>query len=285
MRQGQPEQPRLDPRQVARTLLRPGAYAGVLREVALTGVHLASYPLGLFPPRQEPLAAAAGPDPDATRLPVVLVHGFIHNRSAFRAMSRALEEEGFGLVHGLNYNPVGASIPELAESLGEEVDRALEASGASACQIVGHSMGGIIARYYAQELARPGTLDTVITIATPHRGTYSARLGRGPAISALRPGSALLRRLEEGARPSGTRWVSFYSDLDLMVLPPASAKLVHPALNATNVRIRNTGHLSLLLSTEVIAGVIEHLSDRALDRSGGQRDTTDGTVATDTAVV
>lgn len=263
---------------VARTLLRPRAYAGAARELAWTAFSLATYPLGLRTP-EHPGPAAAVPRhvnarslmtlaPEVASTPIVLVHGYVHNRSAFLAMRRALRRAGFQYVHTLNYNPLTAELTDLAERLGEEIERTLDVTGAEQVQIIGHSMGGIVARAYVQLLGGEDTVDTVVTLGSPHRGTYAAHLGVGPAAAQLRPGSPFLRRLEETARPTPVRWVSYYSDLDAMVVPAASAKLVHPALKAVNVRTRDIGHLSLLANGEVLRGIVDHLSDPWLGRSG-----------------
>jgi triacylglycerol lipase len=261
----------------ARAGMRPRTYVGAAKELALSAFHIATYPLGLtgggtpvevpFITRRQLAHPALESDPETARVPIVLLHGYIHNRSAFLVMAGSLRRAGFEHVHGLNYNPLRDDIETIAEMLAVEVDRVLAATGAEQCMIVGHSMGGIVARYYTQELAEPGSVDTVITLASPHRGTYTARLGIGPAAAQLRPRSALMRRLEEGARPSATRWISYYCDLDVMVTPAFSAKLVHPALKATNVRLRDTGHLSLLVSGEALRSIIDHLADRRLGRT------------------
>jgi pimeloyl-ACP methyl ester carboxylesterase len=257
-----------------RAMLRPGTYVGAAREVLLSGVHFAAYPLGAMPgndvfgrpsrSRSEPQALIA--DPQVAGTPVILIHGFIHNRSAFLVMSRALAKAGFQRVHTFSYVPLVNDVPELAAMLAAEVERVTAAAGTERCMIVGHSMGGLIARYYVQELGGDHKVDTVITLGTPHRGTYGSYLALGPAAVQLRPRSSLMRRLEESARPGNVRWIAYYSDLDLMITPAAHAKLVHPALRATNLRIRDTGHLSLLLSGEVIRGVIEHLANPELHR-------------------
>jgi pimeloyl-ACP methyl ester carboxylesterase len=251
------------------------------RELALSALSLAAYPLGLVAselnedPRPLPRGAEVHPallaDPASAQIPVVLVHGWVHNRSAFIWMTRALRRAGFRHVHGLNYNPVRDDIETIAAMLAVEVDRVLAITGAPRCMLVGHSMGGIVARYYTQILDGDRTVDTVITLGTPHRGTYLARLGLGIAARQLQPRSPLLRLLEETARPSPVRWIAYYSDLDFMVAPAVNAKLVHPALAATNIRTRDTGHLSLLLSGEVLRSVIDHLADRELGWTGTQR--------------
>jgi triacylglycerol lipase len=192
--------------EAVRAITRPHTYVGAARELALAAFHVATYPLGVVPsasPVEVPFSSrwrvdhpGVTADPEAAQTPVVLVHGYIHNRSAFLVMAANLRHAGFEHVHGLNYNPLRDDIPTIAEMLAVEVNRVLGATGAEQCMIVGHSMGGIVARYYTQELAGPDTVDTVITLASPHRGTYTARLGVGPAATQLRPRSRLLRRLE-----------------------------------------------------------------------------------------
>lgn len=260
----------------AKTFLRPAAYTGVGRELALTAAHVALYPFGVarakpytdphVPLPSAPRHPALRADPATADIPVVLVHGYIHNRSAFVALTRQLRRAGFRYIHGLNYNPLRHDVGELAEMLAVEVDRVCDTTGSDQVMLVGHSMGGIVARFYTQELAAPGTVDTVITLASPHRGTYASYLAPGPASRDLRPGSRLIRQLQEGARPSSTRWLAYWSDLDPFVTPAVHAKLSHPALAATNVRLRDTGHLSLLMSREVTSDVVDHLADRDTGR-------------------
>lgn len=256
-----------------RALTRPRSYAGVAREVALTTFHASTYPLGLLPgvpPARAASAAdaeavgASSPAGTAASEPVLLVHGYFHNRSAFLVMSRALRRAGFGSIHGFNYNPLTHDLDRVAALLGAEVERVRSRTGAARVHLIGHSMGGIVARHYVQLLGGEDTVATCVTVGAPHRGSYSSYLGLGPAAAQLRPGSTYLRRLEETARPSAVRWVAFWSDLDFLVVPAAHGKLVHPALQAENVRVPDTGHLSLLLSRSVLRGVTERLAGEAV---------------------
>jgi triacylglycerol lipase len=258
----------------ARFACRPSAWVGAAREVALCGFHAATYPLGIRPgtPSWEaPLdrtsqRAGVAANPALAATPVLLVHGYIHNRSAFLAMSRQLKRAGFRYVDGFNYNALTEGIPDAAVRLGAEVERVLAATGADRVMIVGHSMGGMVARYYVQELGGEDTVDTVVTLGSPHRGTYASYVGLGKATAQLRPGSSMLRRLESSARPGPVRWIAYWSDLDVFVTPIGNAKLEHTALQAHNVRVRDTGHLSLLASGWVLKDVLAHLTDPALHR-------------------
>ena len=261
----------------ARFGCRPATWTGLAREVALCGFNAVTYPLGIRPGRpswEAPLdehSAAAGTsvavDPSLASIPVLLVHGYIHNRSAFLAMSRQLKRSGFRYVDGFNYNALTDGIPEAAARLGAEVERVLAATRAGKVMIVGHSMGGMVARYYVQELGGEDTVDTVVTLGTPHQGTYGAYVGFGRATAQLRPSSPMLRQLDSSARPGPVRWIAYWSDLDVFVTPIGNAQLVHPALAAHNVRVHNTGHLSLLASGWVLKDVLAHLTDPRLHRA------------------
>lgn len=274
-----------------RSLLRPGTYIGTARELALTAVHAAAYPLGMARDanrRSRPLAEydldTPLADHETASMPVILVHGWIHNRSAFLGISRVLRRHGFRHIHAFDYNPLTYDIPEIAGMLAAEVDRVLSITGAERCMLVGHSMGGIVSRYYVQQLGGDAVVDTVITLGSPHRGTYAAYLGPGASAPQMRPDSTLMRRLEETARPSDVRWIAVYSDLDLLILPAVNAKLVHPALRAHNIKVADMGHLSMLLSGEVMRAVVAHLSDRSLHRPEAQPAVTEEEVAAEDAV-
>lgn len=261
-------------------LVRPAAYVGTARELALGAFSLAAYPLGVVPAalRPAPWATAGGPgvgvlrrrpaavlDDATAELPVVLVHGWFHNRSAFLVMGRALRRAGFRTVHDLNCNPL-VDLRASAALLADEVDRVLERTGADRCAIVAHSAGGLVARSFVSEGGGQDVVDTVVTLGTPHRGTYTSYLGIGAAAAQMRPGSAFLQDVDGAARPGDVRYVAFWSDLDLLVTPAVHGRLLHPALRATNVELHDTGHLSLLLNAAVTRAVVGWLADREAGR-------------------
>ncbi|HWB73069.1 MAG TPA: hypothetical protein VG452_12715, partial [Egibacteraceae bacterium] len=251
-------------------LLRPQAYVGAAVEVAFTMAHTAAYPVTLAaagrqlddpaPPQSGDAGSPARP------APVVLVHGYLLNRGVFLRLSGALRRAGFGHVRSFDYPQQRWSLPEIAGRLGREVDRAVGDRAAARCMIVAHSMGGIAARYYIQHLGGDARVDTLVTLATPHRGTYAAGLAVGPAAEQMYWESAFMRDLEQTARPGPVRYVSYYTDLDACVVPADSAKLTTPALQAVNIRVRDTGHMSMLGSDQVIRSVVGYLSRPELDR-------------------
>jgi len=240
----------------AARLASPNTILGLAREARGLATHLLLYPIGLSEPRVEPTE-----DPhDAAwyDTPVVLVHGYFHNRSGFFFLSRALRRAGFRWVHGMNYNPIGESIQTLAARLARHVDDVRRASGSDRVHVVGHSLGGVIARYYIQELGGADRVDHCVTIGTPHHGTYAAFAGVGRAARQIRPGSPLLQRLNESLRECPTRFVNLYSDLDVLIVPPESAILPYGP-TVENHLIHDFGHTSLLISSELTDVVTGHL--------------------------
>ena len=199
-------------------------------------------------------------EPEAAATPIILLHGYFHNRSGFLLMRRALRRHGFRYVDTMNYNVIGHTVEELAGQLAAHVESVLNRTGATRVHLIGHSLGGLVARTYVQEHGGEGRVHTCITLGTPHGGTYAAWIGRGRAAKQLRPRSELLDRLDRSARKTSVRYLSYYSNLDSLVIPASSAKLTHPELGATNVLVKDLGHMSLLLSSDLVRSVVRVLS-------------------------
>lgn len=246
----------------ATALRRRATYVGYAREAITLAQCLARYPFGLV----DGGFGAGRPSGDSTRdTPTLLVHGFGHNRSGWFLLNQHLRQQGFTSVHTWNYDPWRHDIPELAEALRDRVEMLRGVTGAERINIVGHSLGGILLRWYVQELGGDRHVETAITVASPHEGTRLATFipGRGGRIATeLAPGSWLLRRLERTAHPSPVRWFAFYSNLDFFVHPASSAMITDPRLAATNVLIKDVGHLSILLSQQLAGGVVAAISER-----------------------
>ncbi|MEU3740715.1 alpha/beta fold hydrolase [Streptomyces sp. NPDC032198] len=232
-------------------------------EVAILAGHLLLYPSGIA---QERRIAAELPPPDATRLPaenrppVILLHGFIDNRSVFVLLRRSLAQHGGQHVESLNYSPLTCDIRTAAELLGRHIEEICERTGHHQVDIVGHSLGGLIARYYAQRLGGDERVRTLVTLGTPHEGTRVVPLADAhPIVRQMRPGSDVIEELREPAPGCRTRFVSFWSDLDQLMTPLETACVNHPDLIAQNVRVTGVGHLALPVHPAVAAGIRQAL--------------------------
>lgn len=264
----------------AQAALSPRAVQGAAVEVGWVTAHLAMYPLGLLRDgngRDEPLnleglaPAQRGlfvGDVEAASTPILLIHGIVDNHTIFALMRRNLLRRGFGRVRTFSYSPLTLDVRRTATRLGTEIEQLCEQSGYERIHVIGHSLGGLIARYYVQRLGGDARVHTCVTLGTPHSGTQTARLLPWPLVRQLRPGSELMTELDRPAPDCRTRFLAFYSDTDQLIVPQRRARIDHPDLVARNVRVRNVGHLSLPIHGQVvhdISGALSHL-----DEHGGE---------------
>jgi triacylglycerol lipase len=264
--------PPAPPRGGLRSLCSPATLTGGLTELAWVGAHVLLYPFGTrtgplrpdgrFRPGVQPPAVRAlfADDPLAARIPVLLVHGLVDNSSVFAVMRRALRRRGFTSVCSWNYSPLLGDVAEGAQHLAEHVERVCQDTGYERVHVVGHSLGGLISRYFVQRLGGDQQVDTLVTLGTPHQGSRGAHVIPTPLIRQLRPGSQLDQELAEPARDCGTSITAIYSDLDQMVVPTSSGRCDHPDLGARNVLVRGVGHLSLPIHRGVVDEVTATLA-------------------------
>jgi pimeloyl-ACP methyl ester carboxylesterase len=270
-------------RETAGTAVRracsPATVWGVAVEAVWIGAHLALYPLGvaeeraaaeshdysldgLDPIRRSLLAS----DVEAAGTPILLVHGMVDNRSIFTFLRRALRRCGFGRVSTLNYSVFTSDVRTAARELGERVEALCAETGYDRVHVVGHSMGGVIARYYVQRLGGDERVHTVVTMGSPHGGTEAARLLPTRLARQLRPDSDVVAELREPAPDCRTRFVAIWSDLDQLVLPVQRARIDHPDLAVRNVAVTDVGHMSLPVDRHVIREIVTTLA--RLDHDG-----------------
>ncbi len=155
---------------------------------------------------------------------VLFVHGFMAAGAVFGPMRAHVEATAAVATLKLTYGPLDR-FEAIAARLGSLVRMA---SRGHPVTIVGHSLGGILARWYLQELGGAidggGPVDRLVTLASPHAGTRTARFAPGSLGEALRPGSRVIERLREGrGRAAQVTHVAVVAGRDRMITPPESA--------------------------------------------------------------
>ncbi|MFI8190675.1 esterase/lipase family protein [Streptomyces sp. NPDC085946] len=249
--------------------LVPGRLAGLslallkatALEVAILAGHLLLYPSGIAQERRVVPSPLASPDgaarlPARARPPVVLLHGFIDNRSVFVLLRRSLAQHGRHRIESLNYSPLTCDIRVAAELFGRHIEEICVRTGSERVDVVGHSLGGLIARYYVQRLGGDRRVRTLVTLGTPHAGTRVAPLANAhPIVRQMRPDSPVIEELARPAPGCRTYFVSFWSDLDHVMDPLETACIDHPDLKAENVRVTGIGHLALPVHPAVATGI------------------------------
>lgn len=126
---------------------------------------------------------------------VVLVHGLFATAGVLRPLREQIEQHTGARTATFTYAP-GPSIQRIAERLSELV-RALPQG--TRIHLVGHSVGGLVSRWYVQELGGDPRVVQTISAGTPFGGTSHARLFPAPVGRDIVPGSFLLSRLRRTA--------------------------------------------------------------------------------------
>ena len=167
---------------------------------------------------------------------VLMQHGYVNNGAVWFFTARALEVRGYR-VFTIDQPPF-ASIDTMGDRLAERVDEVLRITGVAQLTLVAHSMGGLICRAY---LRRHGgdNIDQLITMGSPHQGTFHARLARGVNGMQMRSGNVWLTSL--GETLVGIPFTSIYSIHDTIIAPQDSSVVV----GADNVQLSGVGHVSM----------------------------------------
>lgn len=176
-------------------------------------------------------------------VPVLLVHGYTCNRGAWWRMRRALERAGC-CVATVNLDAMFGPIDDYLEPLAKRVEALCRETGAERVALVGHSMGGLVCRAY---LARHGArrVARLVTLGTPHQGSWLARLGWGRNARQMLPGCDWMGALNRCTLPAQLPVLSIYSVHDNFVLPQAAQRLP----GAQNLELAGIGHLALVFAS------------------------------------
>jgi hypothetical protein len=265
--------------QGVRRAASPSVLRGTAVEVAWLATHVVTYPLGMVGEQvraHEGRLTMAGLDPvkrglivgdvEAAGTPIILIHGVVDNRSVFTFLKRGLRRRGFGRIFTVNYSPLTDDVRDVADRLARRVETVSEETGYERVHVIGHSMGGLAARYYVQRMGGDARVHTLVTMGTPHSGTAPAHLVPHPVARQMRTGSPIVTELAEPAPGCRTRFVAIWSDLDQMIIPKSNARIEHADLNARNVMVRSIGHNSLPVSGAVVHEICTTLAH--LDHDG-----------------
>lgn len=185
---------------------------------------------------------------------VLLVHGFVCNRGLWNPWLKKLSAQRTPFI-AVNLEPVFGSIDGYVDGIDNAI-RQLEAATGKPPVIVAHSMGGLAVRRWASQHGDAARMHHVITIGTPHQGTWLARFAFTRNSRQMRQLSGWLTTLVgREAKGSAPGWTCFYSHCDNIVFPPISATLP----GADNRHLTAVAHLHMADRPEPWAALEEQL--------------------------
>lgn len=182
---------------------------------------------------------------------IVFIHGFVCNRGFWAPWLQRCRRARTPYI-ALNLEPVHGPIEAYLPSVDSAVERLMQATGRPPV-LVAHSMGGLVARaWLGVDPANRSRTAHVVTIGTPHRGTWLARLSHLPNGRQMRSTSTWLAALAAADAHEPGQFTCWWSNADNIVFPPSTATL--PL--ADNRLIHAAGHVDLAFRDEVVEGTL-----------------------------
>lgn len=186
---------------------------------------------------------------DRSEIPVLFLPGFASSPRMLTRLERSVRSVGRPtrcVALGSTRCDIRDSACRVYDLLENEVE------GPRLIDLVGHSMGGLVATYLLKCLDQGRRIRRVVTLGTPHAGVPLARFP-GPAwlctsVRQMRPGSAFLTLLARLPLPEGSQMVSVAGGCDRLV-PPEATQLPDCAGHSTRL-VAGADHWDLLVSAE-----------------------------------
>ncbi len=194
----------------------------------------------------------------ATTTPVVFVHGYTGSASNWTTAMSVFRSAGWssGNLFAYEYNSYGDNVTN-ARGLASYVNQVKTRTGADKVAIVNHSMGGLVSQYYLKVLGGNTNVSHLASIAGANHGTTAA----GACLvfvtcQQMYPGSSFIAQITSGDEtPGATRYATWYSPCDGVILPYTSTRLD----GATNNLVACTTHLGFLTDTSVLREIANYM--------------------------
>ena len=241
--------------------------SAVVAVVSMTGVVAVAAPVGAAPAKD----------------PVVIVAGTFAGQGAasvyYAPLAARLRADGYqAFIFGLPSSGLGDS-RDAAAALNAFVDGVRAQTGAAKVDLIGHSQGGMISRYYIKHLGGSGEVDSLINLAAVNYGTAVANiaklLGLGNCVGVvscqqMSIGSPFLADLNAGDDTIGNvSYTNFGTIYDTIIVPYTNSYLANDG-NNVNVTVqsqcwaRYVDHISIPLDGAVYSGIQDALAHRPI---------------------
>ncbi len=207
---------------------------------------------------RQPFRSRAWPDKPGGaargRRGVVLIHGFVCNRGLWNPWLEKLHAAGHGFV-AVDLEPLFGPIDDYVETIDAAVRDVTNATGVPPL-LVCHSMGGLAARAWLRARQADARVHQVVTIGTPHHGTWPGQFSHVPNGRQMRLHSDWLQQLAADEAPErASLFTCYYSNCDNIVFPASTATLA----GADNRFLPGLAHVAMAFDAQVVRETITQL--------------------------
>ncbi len=185
------------------------------------------------------------------QLPVLFLHGLFLNRSCWFVTKLRLRLMGFTNLHSINLTPL-SDIETLTEKVALKVDSLRHACNCEKVHLVGHSMGGVIARNFIQIRGGANKVEQCVIFGTPNKGSKLAPFAVTRLAEAVIPKCEFLENLNKKAFPKKVAVSNIYSRHDNLVIPYDSSMTG----KVKDIELLGVGHNTLLYDNTVFNHIV-----------------------------
>lgn len=202
------------------------------------------------------LTSKAHEDALVERFPIIYVPGYGAPAVHGKYFCSRLEVEGFDVMEAQLPQFQTGDVPQSAAILAVQVQKARHEFNAEKVNLVGHSLGGVISRYYLQKLGGWRYVHRAVYLSTPHKGVYWAVLGLATkAGRQLLPNSKFIEELNnDPSRCRNIKCLSIVSNFDEMMIPKASGILECGYNKSVNWPM---GHWGMVFSNKALMWIVD----------------------------
>ena len=189
--------------------------------------------------------------------PVILLHGTVDSKGVWQLLGNELRQDGWAVFapdYGIRATGL---IPDSAAQVGAYIDAVLAVTGAEKVIVIGHSQGGVIARYWMRHGGGADKMKHLICLGSPNHGTtqggiisplIASRVGAnvmqyvidayfGPAGAQQLADSPIIHSLNEGGElEEGVTYTNIATKSDTVVVPPETCFLAPDEVKDGTVR-------------------------------------------------
>ncbi len=193
--------------------------------------------------------------------PVILVHGFLGTRGTMLPLTRRLQSDGrvvFTYSHGTFQL---ASMRKTAQQLAAHLRALCEELGVEKVDVIGFSMGGLVALHAVKFLSAHKHVRRVVTLGTPFGGSWVGLAGIAtvggvsPSVWQVLPNSKFLVELGSAPLPAGVEVRQIHASSDAFCPSPGPVE----GVKARDYFILPGGHSSLVVADNFYAAAHEFL--------------------------